>query len=99
MLLAVVCLTRRSLSGLAENALLWRPEALDCRVRVPPEACNGLTPNPPSLDRFLLLVVLALSVYKLIFKCEHFVIVHVLCNISCLNDVCFVMMSFWAVMV
>ena len=22
-------------------------EALDCRVLIPPEACNGLTPNPP----------------------------------------------------
>jgi len=29
--------------------LLWRPEALDCRVRIPPEASNGLTPKPPSL--------------------------------------------------
>ena len=29
--------------------VLWRPEALDCRVLVPPEAWNGLTPNLPSL--------------------------------------------------
>ena len=29
--------------------VLWRPEALDCRVLIPPEAWNGLTPNPPSL--------------------------------------------------
>ena len=29
--------------------VLWRPEALDCRVLIPPEAWNWLTRNPPSL--------------------------------------------------
>ena len=29
--------------------VLWRPEALDCRVLIPPEAWNGLTPNTPRL--------------------------------------------------
>ena len=28
--------------------LLWRPEALDCKVLIPPEACSGLTPNLPT---------------------------------------------------
>lgn len=30
-------------------AVLRRPEALDCRVRVPPETWSGLTRNPPCL--------------------------------------------------
>ena len=36
----VVCLTRRSLLVLTEFpcVVLWRPEALDCRVLIPPEA-------------------------------------------------------------
>ena len=29
--------------------VLWRPEALDSRVLIPPEAWSGLTRNPPSL--------------------------------------------------
>ena len=29
--------------------VLWRREALDCRVLLPPEAWNLLTHNPPSL--------------------------------------------------
>ena len=29
--------------------MLWRPEARDCRVTIPPEAWNWLTRNPPSL--------------------------------------------------
>ena len=28
----------------------WRPEALDCRVRFPPETSNGFTCNPPSVE-------------------------------------------------
>ena len=31
------------------RVVFWRPEALDCRVLIPPEAGNGLTRNPPSL--------------------------------------------------
>ena len=30
--------------------MLWRPDALDCGMLIHPEACNGLTPNPPSLN-------------------------------------------------
>ena len=46
-----VCLTRRSYFVRMELpcVMLWRPEALDCRMLIPPEAWNGLTPNPPSL--------------------------------------------------
>ena len=47
-----VCfLTRRSLfdSDGMPRVVLWRPEALDCRLLIPQEACNGPTPNPPSL--------------------------------------------------
>jgi len=29
--------------------VLWGPEALHCRELIPPEAWNGLTPNPPSV--------------------------------------------------
>ena len=29
--------------------VLWRPEALDCRVPIPPEAWSWLTRNPPSV--------------------------------------------------
>ena len=35
--------------------VLWRPEALDCRVLIPPEAWSWLTRNPPSV---LLVVML-----------------------------------------
>ena len=31
------------------RAVLWRPEALDCREPIPPEAWSWLTRNPPSL--------------------------------------------------
>ena len=30
------------------RAVLWRPEALDCRLRIPPEPWNGFTRSPPS---------------------------------------------------
>ena len=45
------CLTRRNIFGSdgMPCVVLWRPEALDCRVFIPPEAWNGLTRNPPSL--------------------------------------------------
>jgi len=29
--------------------VLWRPEALDCRVLIPPEAWSWLSRNPPSV--------------------------------------------------
>ena len=31
------------------RVVLWRPGDLHCRAPLPPEAWNGLTPNPPSL--------------------------------------------------
>ena len=31
------------------RAVLWRPEALDCRALIPPETRNGSARNPPSL--------------------------------------------------
>ena len=49
----VCCLlTRRSLlwsEWSMHCVVLWRPEALDCRVLIPPETWSGLTRNPPSL--------------------------------------------------
>jgi hypothetical protein len=44
-------LTRRSLLVQKESAcvVLWRPEALDCRMSIPPEAWTGLAPHPLSL--------------------------------------------------
>ena len=46
-----VFVTRRSLLVLTEFpcVVLWRPEALDCRVLIPPEAWSWLTRNPPSV--------------------------------------------------
>ena len=42
--------TRRSLLGPdGMPCVLWRPQALDCRVLIPPETCKGLTPIPPTL--------------------------------------------------
>ena len=45
------CLTRRRLFGPdgTPYVVLWRPEALDCRVDIPPETFSGLDRKPPSL--------------------------------------------------
>ena len=48
-------LTQRSLCLIhhdgAPCAVLRRPEALDCRVRIPPETCTAFTRDPPSRYR------------------------------------------------